>query len=104
MPDSSAYTEAQAVMALLPEYGYSMDAGKYRNLETASGVYSFVENRDADGNARLHFIPVYVANGSYTVSVTATQIWTPAGMIAAVRNSNTLTIDGTIYDDFYVGS
>ena len=104
MPDSSAYTEAQAVMALLPEYGYSMDAGKYRSLEMASGVYSFVENRDADGNARLHFVPVYVANGSYTVSVTATQIWTPAGMITAIRNANTLTIDGTIYDDYYVGN
>ena len=82
----------------------STDAGKYRSLEMAGGIYSFVENRDADGNARLHFIPVYVANGNYTVSVTATQIWTPAGMITAVRNSNTLTIDGTIYDDFYVGS
>ena len=104
MPDSSAYTEAQAVMALLPEYGYSMDAGKYRSLEMAGGVYSFVENRDADGNARLHFIPVYVANGSYTVSATATQIWTPAGMITAIRNANTLTIDGTIYDDYYVGN
>ena len=104
MPDSSAYTEAQTVMALIPEYGYSMDAGKYRSLEMSGGIYSFVENRDADGNARLHFVPVYVANGSYTVSVTATQIWTPAGMIAAVRNSNTLTINGTIYDDYYVGN
>lgn len=104
MPESSAYTEAQAVMALIPEYGYSTDAGKYRSLEMAGGIYSFVENRDADGNARLHFIPVYVANGSYTVSVTATQIWTPAGMITAIRNANTLTIDGTIYDDYYVGN
>ena len=104
MPDSSAYTEVQTVMALIPEYGYSMDAGKYRSLEMAGGVYSFVENRDADGNARLHFVPVYVANGSYSVSVTATQIWTPAGMITAIRNANTLTIDGTIYDDYYVGN
>lgn len=104
MPNSSAYTEAQAVMALIPEFGYSTDAGKYRSLEMAGGVYSFVENRDADGNARLHFVPVYVANGSYTVSVTATQIWTPAGMITAVCNANTLTIDGTIYDDYYVGN
>lgn len=104
MPDSSAYTEAQAVMALIPEYGYSMDAGKYRSLEMSGGAYCFVENRDADENARLHFVPVYVANGSYTMSVTATQIWTPAGMITAIRNANTLTIDGTIYDDFYVGS
>ena len=104
MPDSSAYTEAQAVMALIPEFGYSTDAGKYRSLEMLGGIYSFVENRDADGNARLHFIPVYVANGSYTVSVTATQIWTPAGMITAIRNANTLTIDGTVYDDYYQGN
>ena len=104
MPDSSAYTEAQTVMALIPEYGYSMDAGKYRSLEMAGSAYCFVENRDADGNARLHFVPVYVANGSYTVSVTATQIWTPAGMITAIRNANTLTIDGTVYDDYYQGN
>ena len=104
MPDSSAYTEAQTIMALIPEYGYSTDAGKYRSLEMAGGVYSFVENRDADGNARLHFVPVYVANGNYTVSVTATQIWTPAGMITAIRNANTLTIDGTVYDDYYQGN
>ena len=104
MPDSSAYTETQAVMALIPEYGYSTDAGKYRSLEMAGGVYSFVENRDADGNARLHFIPVYVANGNYTVSATATQIWTPAGMITAIRNANTLSIDGTVYDDYYQGN
>ena len=104
MPDSSAYTEAQAVMALIPEYGYSMDAGKYRSLEMSGGAYCFVENRDADGNARLHFVPVYVANGSYTVSVTATQIWTPAGMLTAIRNANTLSIDGTVYDDYYQGN
>ena len=103
-PDISAYTEAQAVMALIPEYGYSTDAGKYRSLEMSGSVYSFVENRDADGNARLHFIPVYVANGNYTVSVTATQIWTPAGMLTAIRNANTLTIDGTVYDDYYQGN
>ena len=104
MPDSSAYTEAQAVMALIPEFGYSTDAGKYRSLEMSGGIYSFVENRDADANARLHFVPVYVANGSYSVSVTATQIWTPAGMITAIRNANTLTIDGTVYDDYYQGN
>lgn len=104
MPDISAYTEAQTVMALIPEYGYSTDAGKYRSLEMAGGICRFVENRDADENARLHFIPIYVANGSYTVSATATQIWTPAGMLTAVRNANTLTIDGTVYDDYYQGN
>ncbi len=37
------------------------------------------------------------------MSVTATQIWTPAGMFTVTRNTNLLTIDGSIYDDYFVG-
>lgn len=99
-PAPSAYTAAQSVYATFSEYSYSTSSGKYRTLEKVGSKYTFAENSDADGNARVHFIPVYVKNGSYTVSVTATQIWTPAGMITAVRNSS-VTINGTIYDDWY---
>ena len=104
MPGTDAYTEAQSVYATFPEFGYSVASEKYRTLEKVGGAYQFIANPNADKNERVHFIPVYVANGSYTVSVTATQIWTPAGMITAIRNANTLTIDGTIYDDYYVGN
>lgn len=58
----------------------------------------------ADHDGRIHFVPVYVIDGSYTVSVTAYQLWTPAGMISATRNCNIITINGTIYDDYYIGS
>ena len=104
MPNADAYTEAQEVYATFPEFGFSTANEKYRTLEKVGGAYQFIANPNADKNERVHFIPVYVQDGSYTVSVTATQIWTPAGMIAAVRNSNTLTINGTIYDDYYVGN
>lgn len=104
MPGADAYTEAQRVYATFPEFGYSVASEKYRTLEKVGGAYGFIANPNADKNERVHFIPVYVQDGSYTVSVTATQIWTPAGMITAIRNANALTIDGTIYDDYYVGS
>ena len=104
MPNADAYTEAQSVYATFPEFGFSMANEKYRTLEKVGGAYQFFANPNADKNERVHFIPVYVQDGSYTVSVTATQIWTPAGMITAIRNANTLTIDGTIYDDYYVGN
>ena len=104
MPNADAYTEAQEVYATFPEFGFSMANEKYRTLEKVGGAYGFIANSNADKNERVHFIPVYVANGSYTVSVTATQIWTPAGMITATRNANTLTIDGTVYDDYYQGN
>ena len=79
------------------------EGGKYETLLLSGGLYRFRQNEDADGNARIHYIPIYVANGNYTVSVTATQIWTPAGMITATRNANTIVIDGTVYDDWYQG-
>ena len=103
MPGSNAYTLPQVVYATLPEYAYSLTDGRYRTLESVGGIFRFYENADADKNERVHFIPVYVNDGTYTVSVTATQIWTPAGMLYAVRNANTITIDGTIYDDWYQG-
>ena len=55
-------------------------------------------------SARISDIMKYISveDGNYTVSVTATHIWTPAGMISAVRNVK-VTIDGTIYDDWYQG-
>lgn len=104
MPGTDAYTEAQRVYATFPEFGFSTANEKYRTLEKVGGAYGFIANPNADKNERVHFIPVYVQDGSYTVSVTATQIWTPAGMITAIRNANTLTINGTIYDDYYVGN
>ena len=97
-------TEAQRLYAVFPEFGYSVASEKYRTLEKVGGAYGFIANPNADKNERVHFIPVYVQDGSYTVSVTATQIWTPAGMITAIRNANTLIIDGTVYDDYYQGN
>ena len=104
MPGADAYTEAQEVYATFPEFGFSMANEKYRTLEKVGGIYQFIANPNADKNERVHFIPVYVQDGKYTVSVTATQIWTPAGMITAIRNANTLSIDGTVYDDYYQGN
>lgn len=102
-PDSNAYTSVQYVVATFPEFRYYDTDGNCRTLQYVNGSYQFVENPDADGNARVHFIPVYVRDGNYTVSVMATHVWTPAGMIEATRSANVIIIDGTIYDDWYQG-
>lgn len=101
LPDDSAYTSIQYVMATFPEFRYFDTEGNYRTLEDINGNYSFPGNSYAYGNARVHFIPVYVEDGNYVVCVTATQVWTPVGMIEVVRHANVIRIDGTIYDDWY---
>ena len=102
-PDSNAYTSVQYVVATFPEFRYFDTNGNCRTLQYVNGSYQFVQNPDADGNARVHFIPVYVSDGNYTVSVKATHVWTPAGMIEATRSANVIIIGGTIYDDWYQG-
>jgi len=96
-------TNAQLAYARFPEFAYSDASGFYRTLEKTDDGFAFIENPDAVNNTRVHFIPVYVANGDYTVPCTASQIWTPAGMITVTLSANTLKINGTIYDDWYQG-
>ena len=101
-PGVESFTGIQTVYVTFPEYMYLEEDGKYRVLEYADGVWCFIENDGADGGERLHYIPVWIENGEYVLSYTVTDVWTPAGMITAVYNVK-IVIDGSIYDDYYVG-
>lgn len=102
-PTTDSYTDVQSVYARFPEYKYLTASGEFRTLVYENGEYQFEENADADGNERLHYIPLWYDDGTYVVNVVATEIWTPAGMITAIRNSNTVNISGTVYDDWRQG-
>ena len=101
MPTADAYTSVQSAYATFSEYGYSTDAGAYRDLVSLEGEWYFAENESADQNDRIHYIPLWLSDGEYVVSVTVTEIWTPVGRITAVRSSNVILIDGSLYDDWY---
>ena len=103
-PGDSAYTNVQSIYATFPEFNYATTNGNCRTLQYVNGKWQFVQNSNTVDSERIHFIPVWFADGNYTVSVTATRVWTPAGMIEATRTSNTFTIDGSIYDDYFVGN
>ena len=103
MPDSTAYTEVQYAYATFPEFQYAMAKDRFRTLEKVDGTWMFVQNHYADNDERLHFTPLWYPNGDYTVSVAATEVWTPAGMISSARNSDTIRIVDADYDDWYVG-
>jgi hypothetical protein len=103
MPSSSAYTEVQSIYATFPEFYYSTSVGNYRTLEYSGGKWVFEANRYTDNRDRLHFTPLWYPDGNYIVSVYASEVWTPAGMIYSYINSNTITITDAAYDDWYVG-
>lgn len=103
MPQSSAYTGVQRAEAYFPEFKYAKTVGNYRSLEKNNSSWVFERNSYSDGNERLHFTPIWYPNGNYIVSVCATDVWTPAGMISSIRSSNTIKIVGSVYDDWYIG-
>ncbi len=102
LPDPEAYTDAQYAEAAFPESDYVSGDGKSCSLEYRNSEFRFPENPDAAGNERIHFVPVYMADGDYMIAVTVTQLWTPVGMISATRISNAIELEGSLYDDWYI--
>ena len=97
---SSMFTVPQYVTAMFPEFSYKTAANKCRTLLKSGGKWTFRANGDY-GN--VHFTPLYFPNGGYTVTVKYSDVWTPAGMISVTRKTNTVKIEGSAYDDWYIG-
>jgi hypothetical protein len=103
VPAGSAYTSVQQAYVAFPEYKYSTSISCFRTLQKVGDIWRFEANPYADECERLHFTPLWYPNGEYTVSVTASEVWTPVGMLTTVRNSNVIHIVDSAYDDWYVG-
>ena len=103
--DAGMYTAAQTAYALFPEFGYAQADGSCRLLDRLSGSFVFPVNPASDDNDRLHYTPLWFPDGTqiYKVAGTAYDCWTPAGMISIVDASGGISIDGSIYDDCYIG-
>ena len=99
MPAFDAYTVPQYAEAFFPEYGYLHGANQYRTLELNGTVWRFRQN---GSYGYVHFTPLWYPDGSYTVSVRQSDLWTPAGMLMRQSNTNTITVKGSAYDDWYI--
>lgn len=98
--DTANATDAQSILAAFPEFSYRTGTGECRNLErTASGDFQFPVHPSA--SARVHFLPLGIADGTYTVFLQLSGLWTPAGQVGATVTVS-IPIAGTVYDGFYI--
>ena len=98
--DTASTTLVQALLAAFPEFSYRTGIGECRNLErTASGDFQFPVHPSA--SARVHFLPLGIADGTYTVLLQLSGLWTPAGQVSATVTVS-IPIAGTVYDGFYI--
>lgn len=97
---ADAFTFPQYAVARLPEYEYSLSVGKCKTLALSANKWYFPQN---GSHGKVHFTPLWYPNGNYTISITQSDMWTPAGMITKTTNTNTIKINDSAYDDWYVG-
>lgn len=98
------HTSIQTACALFPEFEYEYGPGKCRVLDCEWDEFYFPENPNAGGRLE-HFIPIWYPDGeaNYTINVCGYDLWTPVGMVYYVDVSNSFTIDGNMYDDYFIG-
>lgn len=101
-PSSTAFTAIQRGYMQFPEFGYLPLVGKYRTLQRSGSAFLFAPNSAAKGQ-RVHFLPIWYPNGDYQMSCYFYDLWTPAGMVAARQDTNKIIVNGSMYDDWYVG-
>lgn len=101
LPQTAAYTEIQYITALFPEFSYRQDANLCKTLlKSAPGHF---ELPNSFGYGKLHFIPLSYPDGEYRIAAEKSDLWTPAGMVSARKNSAPLTVSGSVYDEYYIG-
>lgn len=100
-PNSNAYTGVQYVYAAFPEFKYSREDGCIATLEqTGPNGFKLCEFMDY---GRVHWIPIWYPDGLYKPVVCGSDIWTPMGMIESQSATSGVRIEGTMYDDWYIG-
>ncbi|MDY3864300.1 MAG: InlB B-repeat-containing protein, partial [Eubacteriales bacterium] len=98
--DIANATDAQSIFAAFPEFSYRTGTGECRTLEQMpDGRFCFPVHPSA--SARVHFLPLGIADGTYTVFLQLSGLWTPAGQVSATVTVS-IPIAGTVYDGFYI--
>lgn len=98
--DTASATLVQAVLTAFPEFSYRTGAGECRTLEQMpDGRFCFPVHPSV--STRVHFLPLGIADGTYTVFLQLSGLWTPAGQVSATVTVS-ISIAGTVYDGFYI--
>ena len=99
------YTQSQYSYMCWPEFQYSVNYNTptISTLEKVGGKWMLPIFSNGDKvYGRVHFTPLWYPDGNYTAYACHSDIWTPMGMIT-VGVSDFIEIDGTAYDDWYIG-
>ena len=104
---SNSCTPVQVAMSYYPEFNYDTAVNKYDVLilnkkdNISEFIFPVVQNAGASENK--HYIPVWYPDGNYIVQTFVSDMWTPAGKLTYLGDSNTIKIQGSLFDDYNTG-
>ncbi|MBO7376919.1 MAG: hypothetical protein J6V01_07430, partial [Clostridia bacterium] len=107
---ADAVTGPQTCAFFFPEYStgtaYSRAAGEYETAERDGCVFLLAE---APGGKRAHYTPLWypdddTGGGNYVAIAEIGDCWTPAGQLSCRAASPAVSINGSLYDDWYISS
>ena len=70
------------------------------SLDKLTNVYLYYPNEKGEG---VHYTPLWMEDGKYTVFVYSGIIKTPGGNITALSESNPIYINSNLYTDWHIG-
>lgn len=100
---NNAVVPAQTALVYYPEYNYSIGENKYESLVYSESDGGFIFNNVANANTvkSRHYIPIWYPNIEYKTQTLVSNMWTPAGMLSYLGNSNPIMIDGSLFDNYH---
>lgn len=98
-------TNIQTASATFPEFSYKTFNRLLAVDETRGSIQTmaFKPNEYSYYLEKAHFTPLrFPDNTVYSITVYGSDMWTPAGELKTTTSSNNITINGNVYDDWYV--
>ncbi len=89
-------------VSVTAQYNFCSGAKAITLAETATGVFQFPVNAQSTQNYRCVYIPVDTQDGIYTITFTITATDAAGNTLTDIK-TNTLTIQGTMYQDDATG-
>ena len=75
--------------------------GTFASLDVLSENYAQLPINNTT-KTNTHFIPIWFPNSKYSVITAIYDVWTPSGMLGQYTQSNSIQIEGNMYDDYYI--
>lgn len=97
--------EVQIVSARFPEYKWKTYNRCLEKVKRQYGydVWNLKNNEYSYYNNRVHFTPLwYPDETKYPIYIDVYSAWTPAGQLYYTKANDNISINGNVYDDWYI--